>query len=71
MSHLVKTPWPVEVKKVHHSEGHGQHAENKVRDGHVQDENVSCCLLNFISHTSEENCKIPTKTKYDKTAVNG
>ena len=67
--HLFCSPWPVEVKKIHHSEGDGQHTKNKVRDGQVQDEDVPGCLGDFIPKTRKEYVKISTKSKRKNEAI--
>ena len=57
--HLFRPPWPVEVKEVHHGEGHGHPAQKKVRDGQVEEKNVLRRLLDLVSNTGEQYGEIP------------
>ena len=42
--------WPEEVKEVHAGEWHGEQAEDHIRHGQVEDEDVPGVGLDIVSH---------------------
>ena len=65
----MRSPWPVVIQKIHHSERDGQHTENQVRDGQVYNEDIPGCPGDFVPYTSQQYCQVSTKPKRENEDI--